>query len=188
MLQVAAYLVQSAGARVGLDQAVAAEHLPAQELGLGADPRGVAIFTGRQWMIDESSAGWNATHQGQIGFLDRVCGERLAQAGRDLGRKGEEQDAAGGAVQTVHRKHVHAQLVSYAHHGHIAFARPSPMHGKARGFVHRDQRLVTEENGQIAWHAAQPTIQSSPTAQVNRGCATMDAREGKSVAGWPLSK
>jgi hypothetical protein len=45
---------------------------------------------------------------------------------------------------------VQAQLVSHAHHGHIAFARPSPMNGKARGFVHRDQRLVTKENWQRA--------------------------------------
>jgi len=150
VLEVAAHLVQSAGARAGLDEAVAAEYFPTQILSLGADPRGVAIFTGRQGMVDESRAGRNAAHQGQIGLLYRVGGERLAQAGRDLGRESEQQDAAGGAVQAMHRKHVYAQLVSHTHHGHIAFARPSPMNGKARGFVHRDQRLVTKENWQRA--------------------------------------
>jgi len=77
-----------------------------------------------------------------------VGGERLAQTRGDLRRESEEQNAAGGAVQTVHRKHVYAQLVSHAHHGHIAFARPSPMNRQSSGLVHRDQRLVTKENGQ----------------------------------------
>jgi hypothetical protein len=48
----------------------------------------------------------------------------------------------------MHRKNVHAQLVSHAHHGHIAFACPSPMNRQSSGFVHRDQRLVAKENGQ----------------------------------------
>jgi hypothetical protein len=48
----------------------------------------------------------------------------------------------------VHGKHVHVQLVPHAHHGYIAFARPSAMDRQSSGFVHRDQGLVTKENGQ----------------------------------------
>jgi hypothetical protein len=48
----------------------------------------------------------------------------------------------------MHGKDVLPQLFSHAHHGHIAFARPSPVNRKASGFVHRDQRFVTKENGQ----------------------------------------
>ena len=104
----------------------------------------------------------NAAHQSQVGFFDRVGSERLAQAGGDLRRQGEKQDAAGGAVQTVHGKHVHAQLVAHAHHGHIAFARPSAMDGQSSGFVYRDQGLVTKENGQGTWHGAQPITTLQP--------------------------
>jgi hypothetical protein len=43
---------------------------------------------------------------------------------------------------------VHPHLVAHAHHGDIALARPSPVNRKSRGFVHRDQRFVTKENGQ----------------------------------------
>ena len=56
VLQVAAHLVQSAGARAGLDEAVSAEHLPTQVIGLGAHARSVAIFT-RRW-VRRRSPSW----------------------------------------------------------------------------------------------------------------------------------
>jgi len=153
VLQVAAHLVQAAGERACLDQAVAAEDLAATEFRLCGHTRGTGILAGRQRVIDETTFRRHSTYQGQIGLLCVSLGEAFAHTRSHRGRQGEQQHAAGRPVQAMHRKHRNPQLVAHTGQRHHTIPRPAPVHGQPRWLVHSHQESIAIKNVQRTGHA-----------------------------------
>ncbi len=103
VLQVPADLVQAPAVGPRFDPGVTAELSEPDDVGDGG-LRHVAVV-GAERVIDDDGFGRRAAYQRDVALFDLVLFEALAKYARGVGRQAEQQDAAGSAIQPMHRIH-----------------------------------------------------------------------------------
>src|SRR5579872_635901 len=153
VLEVTPDLVPAAGLRTRFHQGVALEDRETAEGGDGGDPR-PSLVAG-DGMVDHPPFRRDAAHQRQVALPDRARREALLHAARGFDVEGEEEDAAGRAVEAVDGVDVPVDLISYDLQGESPIPRRSPVHGEPGGLGDRDQPGVLIEDGEGGsrlWH------------------------------------
>ena len=147
VLEVAADLVAAAGPRPGLDQGVAFEDCEAAEPGHRRHPRAVDVAGDR--MIDHPRLRRDAAHQGEIALLHRARLEPLLHPAGGRGIEGEEQDAAGRAVEPVDRVDAPAGPVADELKREDPILGRPPVDGEARGLADGQKEPILVKDGQV---------------------------------------
>ena len=154
MLEVAANLMQTSRAGLGLHPSVAAQLGEPPHFGKGR-LSGVAAL-GHQGMIDHDVLGRVSPHQGDVRFLDFAALETLAQSPRRVARKSEQKHTAGAPIEPMHWVNPLTQGVSYQRHRERIVIGPAAMYGQPGRLVDRDELGVSIEKIDVR-HRVWPT-------------------------------
>ena len=115
----------------------------------------VVVVLPRQRVVDGANLVRVAAHDGEVGLVDLLRLELLAELAGDVAVEGEEQHAGGAAIEPMGRVNVLADLVAHDLHGEARFVAVefAAVDEQARGLVHGDQRFVAVEDRQCFPHA-----------------------------------
>jgi len=156
VLQMAANLMEAAGARAGLDERAAlhrgrqidrgggAHGEAASKRGDGGDAR--SILAARDRVIDHALFGRDPAHEREVAFLGLAALERGLHARRGVSAPGDHDDAAGAAIEPMHRVDRVAEALAGEVDERDGVVAPAAMDEEAGRFGEGDEVLVAVEN------------------------------------------
>ena len=100
-------------------------------------------------MVDHARFGLGpAAAHGQVVLAERLRHQALAQRRGAVAVEGQQQAAAGGAVEAVHQEHRLAELFAQAVGGEVGFAarQGTVVHHQAGGLVDHGEAFIGEKD------------------------------------------